>query len=198
MRVLCPRNRRHPGFRSDHLQHVILGEIVPKSLALHRAERVALAVAGPMDVFLTLARPHVHHEQRRRFWCCGFLERGNQKKRRAFAQELKLVSQPAAASACCPRCRRHDPSRPRTRRRHRTRDQWCTARHLLAPSRHAFGRSHGARRRRAHSRIPVYDPSRTEHIIGVLYSKDIARLMHQKLTRARAGGLAVVNSRCVT
>src|SRR3954466_13645140 len=40
--------------------HVILGEIVPKSLALHRAERVALAVAGPMDVFLTLARPFMY------------------------------------------------------------------------------------------------------------------------------------------
>ena len=37
--------------------HVILGELVPKSLALQRAEQVALAVAGPMDVFLTLTRP---------------------------------------------------------------------------------------------------------------------------------------------
>src|ERR1700693_842144 len=37
--------------------HVILGELVPKSLALQRAERVALAVAAPMDVFLTLTRP---------------------------------------------------------------------------------------------------------------------------------------------
>src|SRR6476660_7551734 len=37
--------------------HVILGELVPKSLALQRAEQVALAVAGPMDVFLTLPRP---------------------------------------------------------------------------------------------------------------------------------------------
>src|SRR5262249_55064700 len=36
---------------------VILGELVPKSLALERAERVALAVAGPMDVFMTLAHP---------------------------------------------------------------------------------------------------------------------------------------------
>src|SRR5579872_4724543 len=37
--------------------HLLLGEVVPKSLALQRAERVALAVAGPMDFFMTLARP---------------------------------------------------------------------------------------------------------------------------------------------
>src|SRR5437868_13350385 len=37
--------------------HVILGELVPKSLALQRAETVALAVAAPMDVFLTLTGP---------------------------------------------------------------------------------------------------------------------------------------------
>ena len=33
---------------------IILGELVPKSLALERAERVALAVAAPMDFFMTL------------------------------------------------------------------------------------------------------------------------------------------------
>src|ERR1700687_6519385 len=37
--------------------HVILGELVPKSLALERGEQVALAVAAPMEVFLTLTRP---------------------------------------------------------------------------------------------------------------------------------------------
>src|SRR5215469_309530 len=36
---------------------LILGELAPKSLALQRGERVALAVAGPMDVFMTLAHP---------------------------------------------------------------------------------------------------------------------------------------------
>jgi len=36
---------------------VVLGELVPKSLALQRAERVALAMAGPMDFFITLAHP---------------------------------------------------------------------------------------------------------------------------------------------
>src|SRR5882672_10508966 len=37
--------------------HVILGELVPKSLALERGEQVALAVAAPMEVFLTITRP---------------------------------------------------------------------------------------------------------------------------------------------
>src|ERR1700733_4563895 len=38
---------------------VLLGELVPKSLALQRTERIALAVAGPMDVFIRLTRPAV-------------------------------------------------------------------------------------------------------------------------------------------
>src|SRR5215471_8645075 len=37
--------------------HVTLGEVVPKSVALQRAERVALAVAPPMEVFMTISRP---------------------------------------------------------------------------------------------------------------------------------------------
>src|ERR1700735_2232896 len=38
---------------------VLLGELVPKSLALQRAERIALAVAGPMDVFIRMTRPAI-------------------------------------------------------------------------------------------------------------------------------------------
>src|SRR2546423_12522504 len=40
--------------------HVILGELVPKSLAIQRAEQVALAVAAPMEIFLTLTRPFIY------------------------------------------------------------------------------------------------------------------------------------------
>jgi putative hemolysin len=38
---------------------VLLGELVPKSLALQRAERIALAVSGPVDVFIRMTRPAV-------------------------------------------------------------------------------------------------------------------------------------------
>ena len=39
---------------------MILGEVVPKTLALQRAERVAVSVAGPMDVFMTVSRPALY------------------------------------------------------------------------------------------------------------------------------------------
>src|SRR3954452_14928260 len=48
--------------------HVILGELVPKSLALQRAEQVALAVAAPMDVFLTITRPVLYVMSRTAGW----------------------------------------------------------------------------------------------------------------------------------
>ena len=38
---------------------VVVGELVPKSLALRRAEALAVAVAPPMLLFMTLARPAV-------------------------------------------------------------------------------------------------------------------------------------------
>src|ERR1700692_377402 len=37
--------------------HVLLGELVPKTLALQRAEQIALAVAAPMEAFLPITRP---------------------------------------------------------------------------------------------------------------------------------------------
>src|SRR5581483_5624477 len=40
--------------------HVTLGELVPKSVALERAERVALAVSGPMEVFMTISKPALY------------------------------------------------------------------------------------------------------------------------------------------
>src|ERR1035438_6747204 len=47
------------GFALITYFHVVVGELVPKSLALRRAEALAVAVAPPMLVFMALARPAV-------------------------------------------------------------------------------------------------------------------------------------------
>ena len=47
------------GFALITYFHVVVGELVPKSLALRRAEALAVAVAPPMLVFMTMVRPAV-------------------------------------------------------------------------------------------------------------------------------------------
>ena len=47
------------GFALITYLHVVVGELVPKSLALRRAEALAVAVAPPMLAFMALARPAV-------------------------------------------------------------------------------------------------------------------------------------------
>ena len=72
--------------------HVILGELVPKSLALQRSEQVALAVAGPMDVFLTLTRPLLFLMSRAAGWVLRAL--GSRRIREGpvhSPDELKLI-----------------------------------------------------------------------------------------------------------
>ena len=70
--------------------HVILGELVPKSLALQRAERVALAVAAPMDVFLTITAPsHRGYEPRRRHGAAGVWDARNPARLGAFARRTQ-------------------------------------------------------------------------------------------------------------
>jgi putative hemolysin len=47
------------GFAVITYFHVLVGELVPKSLALRRAEAMAMAVAPPMLLFMAMVRPAV-------------------------------------------------------------------------------------------------------------------------------------------
>src|SRR6266550_1758239 len=72
--------------------HVILGELVPKSLALQRAEQVALAVSDPMDVWLTLTRPLIFILGKSAGWVLRIF--GSRKLRQGpihSPDELKLI-----------------------------------------------------------------------------------------------------------
>src|SRR5206468_7988039 len=80
------------GFTLVSFVHVVLGEIVPKSLALQRAERVALAVSNPMDVFMTISRPALFVMSRAaRFVLRGFGSRPAREGGVHSPEELKLI-----------------------------------------------------------------------------------------------------------
>src|ERR1700676_1463798 len=167
--------------------HVILGELVPKSLALQRAERVALAVAAPMDVFLTVTRPLTIGMSR----AAGFVLRvfGTRDIRHGSVHspdELKLIVTAAHTS------RQLSPAQEEMLLNALELDN-ITARQVMVPRRKIFSLPSDLNLDEAlsrvvdeqHSRVPVYDPQRgPEHIVGVLYAKDLMRWTRLRLLSA--------------
>ena len=165
--------------------HVILGELVPKSLALQRGEQVALAVAGPMDVFLTLTRPLIFGMNT----AAGSVLRifGSRKLRQGpvhSPDELKLIVTASRQFGQIPQFQEE-------MIHHALELESITVREVMVPRPDIFSLPGDLTLDEAlsrvveeqHSRIPVYDPqSGPEHIIGVLYIKDLMRWTRLRLT----------------
>ena len=170
--------------------HVILGELVPKSLALQRGEQVALAVAAPMDVFLTIARPFIFVMNS----AAGSVLRifGGRKVRQGpvhSPDELKLIVTASRQFGQIPPFQEE-------MIHHALELESITVREVMVPRPDIFSLPGNLTLDEAlarvveeqHSRIPVYDPqSGPEHIVGVLYSKDLMRWMRLRLSANPAG-----------
>jgi putative hemolysin len=165
--------------------HVILGELVPKTLALQRAEQVALAVAAPMEAFLTLTRPVLFFMRR----SGGLVLRafGAQPTRRGAVHspdELKLIVTASRQFGQIPEFQEemiHSAIELDS----------ITVREVMVARPDIFSLPSDLQLDDAlarvvegqHSRIPIYDPQRgPEHIVGVLYYKDLMRWMRLRLS----------------
>jgi putative hemolysin len=163
---------------------IILGELVPKSLALERAERVALAVAGPMDVFMTLSHPFLGLMNRSaNLVLRGFGSRLRREGSAHSADELKLIVTASRRLGLLP-------SAEEEMIHHALELANLTVREIMVPRHNIFSLSAELPLEEAmakvveeqHSRVPVYDPQKgRENIIGLLYSKDLSRVMHMRL-----------------
>jgi putative hemolysin len=164
--------------------HVLLGEVVPKSLALQRAERVALAVAGPMDFFMTVARPFlIVMNKSANLVLRGFGSRLMREGGVHSPEELKLIVTASRRVGLLPEAQEemiHNALELGN----------LTVREIMVPRRDIFSLPADMSVEEAmarvveeqHSRIPVYDPEKgKENIIGLLYSKDLSRVMHMRL-----------------
>jgi CBS domain containing-hemolysin-like protein len=163
--------------------HVILGELVPKSIALQRTDAVALAVAGPMDVFMTLAAPLL-----------AVMATSASVVLKAFgakpvregsvhsSEELKLIVSASHRTGVL--------EAPQEQMIQRALDlENILVREVMVPRPDIFSLPGDmpldeAFQRVAdetHSRVPVYDPQRgPEHIIGVLYARDLLRWLRHR------------------
>jgi putative hemolysin len=181
---------------------LLLGELVPKSLALQRAERIALAVAGPMDVFIRISRPFVRIMNGSATLVLRLFRAPlNGEGSVHSPEELKLIATATRRMGLLPAFQEE--------MIHRAIElNHVTVREVMTPRGKIFALPADMPIERAsariveeqHSRIPVYEvksdlpgaAADPDHIIGVVYSKDISRLMHFRAVALGLGG--AVNS----
>ena len=164
--------------------HVILGEVVPKSLALQRAEQVALAVGAPMDVFLALARPFLYVMRvsgnlvLRLF---GTQEGGHPQVH--SPEELKLIVTASRRFGQIPEFQEEILHNALELDNTTVREVMVPRPDIFAlPANLSLEEALGRVVSEQHSRVPIYDPQRgAEHIVGVLYVKDLMRWMRLRL-----------------
>jgi putative hemolysin len=177
---------------------VTLGELVPKSVALERVDRVAIAVAGPLDIFIAISRPFLY-----------LMNRSAQAVLRLFGvrqfgqgavhslEELKLIVSSAHQVELLPEVQEQVILRALELGD-------VTAREIMVPRPDIFslpasmtidealGKVVEAKR----SRIPLYDAERgPEHIVGMLYVRDLLRMMQLRLKHGSLAPLSPGSTR---
>jgi putative hemolysin len=168
--------------------HVVLGELVPKSLALRRAEALALAVAPPMLLFMALARPAVRLLSRSATAVLrGFDIPMTERASVHSPEELKLIATAARRMGVLPKFQETLIHRALEMNDVPVREIMTPRQKIFALPSNMFVQEASARViEMMHSRVPVYDETRgPEHIVGVVYSKDLSRLMFFRPTAQR-------------
>lgn len=159
---------------------VVLGELVPKSLALRRAEALAVAVAPPMLLFMTVARPAVRFlRSSAALVLRGFDVPMTDRSAVHSPEELKMIATAARRIGILPKYQETLVHRALELDDVPIREIMTPRQKIFAlPSAMPIEEASAKVIDHMHSRVPVYDESRgPEHIVGVVYSKDLARLM---------------------
>lgn len=170
---------------------VVIGELVPKSLALRRAEALAVAVAPPMLVFMALARPAVRLLRHSAAVVLrGFDVPITERAAVHSPEELKLIATAARRMGVLPRFQETLVHRALELDDVPIREIMTPRQKIFSlPSNLVIEEASARVIEQMHSRVPVYDETRgPEHIVGVVYAKDLARLMFFRPTGMGAAG----------
>ena len=158
--------------------HIVLGEQAPKSVAIHRAEKVSMAIAYPLHVFYTIFKPFILSLN----WLSNLVikkigfSRANEHDQHS-AEELELlIDQGKDSGAIMPdeheliknvfyfnQIMAKQIMTPRTR---------INAINIEADPEHVLDKVV----QEGYSRLPVYKES-IDDIVGILYTKDLLRKM---------------------
>ncbi len=166
--------------------HVVLGEVVPKNLALERADRLAVVVAPVVLIFAKLSSPFVH-----------FLERSSEVISAAFgvtgsqsgghsAEELKWMVTSSRGAGHLPEAQEAMIHQALDLNEIYVREIMVPRNEIVSvPLDASLDRVLNTMVEHRHSRLPVFDGT-PENIIGVLHYKDLLPLWQQRRIAIRA------------
>ncbi len=170
--------------------HVLLGELVPKSLALRRGEQLAISVSGPMLAFIELTGPAVRLMKRSAAVVLRLFRTPAAHHMAIHSpDELKLIATAAREGGVLPPFQEALIHRALEGDEIPTREIMTPRQRIVSlPASMPVEQASAHFVEEMHSRLPVFDPLRgPEAIIGVVYAKDVARLMHFHAVSAQRG-----------
>jgi putative hemolysin len=170
---------------------VLVGELVPKSLALRRAEALAVAVSPPMLLFMTLVRPAVRFLRNSAALVLrGFDVPLTERSAVHSPEELKLIATAARRMGILPKFQETIVHRALELDDVPIREIMTPRQRIFSlPSEMPVEEASAKVIDHMHSRVPVYDEARgPEHIVGVVYSKDLARLIYFRPSGQQSAG----------
>ncbi len=173
--------------------HVLLGELVPKSLALRRGEQLAIAIAAPMLAFMQITRPAVSLLNRSAAAVLRlFRTPASHRAALHSPDELKLIATAAREGGVLPPFQEALIHRALEGGDIPAREIMTPRQRIVSlPATMPVEQASARIVEEMHSRLPVFDPLRgPEAIVGVVYAKDVARLMHFHAISARSAAPA--------
>lgn len=169
--------------------HVVLGELVPKQVALEKAERLSLMIAWPMTFFMKLVRwPLVVLDA-----CSFYLARhlgATAQGPQSYSytgEELKMLVTASHRSGALPAYQREMIHNILDLRQVLVREVMVPRPNIVSVSVDlTLGELLRIVTEDQHSRLPVHQDS-PEHIIGVLYTKDLLKVAEDRQEAWEAG-----------
>lgn len=168
------------GFLAISFFHVVVGEVVPKNLAIEKADRLALLVAPPLLLFYRIMRPFVYVVERAALALSRALGVSGHAGGGHSAEELKFIVESSRKEG-------HLEGFEEVAIQHLLDLRDVNAREIMTPRVDVISVSADAGLdeilrlllEHQYSRLPVYE-GKPEHVIGTIHYKDLMRVWEQR------------------
>lgn len=168
--------------------HVVLGEVVPKNLAIDKADRLAVLVAPPLLVFHRISLPFVVVIEKSAAAITGFLRlTAGHAAGGHSAEELKLIVSSSRGMGMLPEEQEDMIHRVLDLNRVSVREIMVPRNDIVSISAEAsLDEVLHAMIEGQHSRLPVWE-GKPEQIIGILHYKDLLPVWAERKSALRTG-----------